>query len=392
MSNFKVIVNGNEIESSGMVKDAINQSGINISKFSCENPKESSMLSKQECIFVPCECGGCWACVVEVNGQMALSCNTPLENGMQINTFKNFKTSLRVISGFGVHKVGGVGTPYYLKKNLEPIEAICFTHGCNLRCPQCQNDLVAFTSKGHLLEPEETAQILLGLQDLHGLDTIAFSGGESTLNRPWIIKTLNSIRRYDKKVNIHIDTNGTILTPKYIDELTDSGMNRIGIDLKGINVKTFQNIAGVSDHQLAMKYLENSWNAVKYIADNYKMDYGFEEKIFKDFDKNKDEDKNNNKNSVDKEIDNSDVPKIFMGIGIPYNSSLISKKEIRQIGNALKNINPYIQVCVLDYRPEFKRMDLKKPDFDEMKEIKDILNETGLETVIIQTEKGHFGP
>ena len=59
-----------------------------------------------------------------------------------------------------------------------------------------------------------------------------------------------------------------------------------------------------------------------------------------------------------------------MGIGIPYNSSLISKKEIMEIGNALKNINPYIQVCVLDYRPEFKRMDLKKPDFNEMKEIK----------------------
>lgn len=389
MQNFKVMVNGNEIESSGMVKDAIHQSGINISKFSCEDPKESNILiSKQECLFVPCECGGCWACVVEVNGQMALSCNTPLENDMQINTFKKFKTPLRVISGFGVHRVGGVGTPYNLKKNLEPIEAICFTHGCNLRCPQCQNDLVAFTSKGNLLEPEETAQILLGLQDLHGLDTIAFSGGESTLNRQWVIKTLNSIRRYDKKVNIHIDTNGTVLTPKYIDELIDSGMNRIGIDLKGINVKTFQNITGVSVHQLAVKYLENSWNAVKYIADNYKMDYGLEEKIFKDFDK----DKNKNDKNGDKEIDNSDDPKIFMGIGIPYNSSLISKKEIMEIGNALKNINPYIQVCVLDYRPEFKRMDLKKPDFNEMKEIKDILNETGLKTVIIQTEKGHFGP
>jgi pyruvate formate lyase activating enzyme len=391
MPNFKVNVNGQEVESSGMVKDAIKKSGVNISKYLCDDTGESGgASSKQDCLFVPCECGGCWACVVEVNGRMALACNTPLDNDMQINTFKEFKTHLRVMSGFGVHRVGGVGTPYYLKKNLEPIEVIGFTHGCNLRCLQCQNDVVAFTSRGNLIEPEEAAQILLGLQDLHGLDTIAFSGGESTLNRPWILKALKLIRESDKSVNIHIDTNGTVLTPRYIDELINSGMNRIGIDLKGINIKTFQNITGITDKPLAAKYLENSWNAVKYIADNYKMDYGPEDKIFKDFDKDKN---NKNHNGVEKpKKDISSTPKIFLGIGIPYNSSLISKKEIRKMGNIIKNINPYLQVCVLDYRPEFKRMDLKKPDFHEMKQIKDILNETGLKTVIIQTEKGHFGP
>lgn len=391
MPNYKVTVNGKEIESSGMVKDAVFKAGINISKFFGEDgPESKASLSKKDSLFVPCECGGCWACVVEINGRMALSCNTPLKNDMQINTFKKFKTPLRVISGFGVHSVGGVGTPYHLKKNLESIEAICFTHGCNLRCPQCQNDLVAFTNNGNLIEPEETAQILLGLQDLHGLDTITFSGGESTLNRSWILKTLKSIRQSDKKVNIHIDTNGTVLTPKYIDELIDAGMNRIGIDLKGINVMTFQNITGVSDHLLAEKYLENSWNAVKYITDNYKMEYGLEEKIFKDFDKDKNNKNYNMSEKVKKDI--LSKPEIFMGIGIPYNNSLISKKEIMEMGKVLKNINPHIQVCVLDYRPEFKRMDLKKPDFNEMNEIKDILNETGLKTVIIQTEKGHFGP
>lgn len=46
---------------------------------------------------------------------------------------------VRVISGFGAHTVGGVGTPSWIKNKKGPVEAVGFTHGCNLRCPQCQN-------------------------------------------------------------------------------------------------------------------------------------------------------------------------------------------------------------------------------------------------------------
>ena len=51
----------------------------------------------------------------------------------------NYKVPLRIISGFGAHTIGGVGTPYWLKRYNQPIEVACFTHGCNLRCSQCQN-------------------------------------------------------------------------------------------------------------------------------------------------------------------------------------------------------------------------------------------------------------
>lgn len=306
---------------------------------------------------MPCGCGGCWACLVLVNGKPVPSCTMPLKEGMKIET--NIPAErypvVRVISGFGAHTVGGVGTPYWLKNTKGPIEVVGFTHGCNLRCPQCQNFPMAFTAGGHLLDVDETSNIFLGLKEIHGVNRIVISGGESTLNRKWLIQVIKSIKDKDNDVYIHVDTNGTILTPDYIDELVDAGMTDIGIDLKSLNASTYMDITGVDDDELAEKYLQTSWNAVEYIINNY-------------------------------------IGKIFLGIGIPYNRALISKEEIKEMGNMIFNMKPDIQVCVLDYRPEFRRKDLVKPSFDEMLEIKEILNSTGLKTVIVQTSEGHVGP
>ena len=393
-----VKVNGENINSSGMVIDAIKASGIKITKFfesetdfsnnnnNNNNNNQNGHGGHKKSLLALCECGGCWACMVEVNGQISRSCLTPLEHNMEINTLNDIKMPLRVVSDFGAHGAGGVGTPYPLKKSSQPCEVVAFTHGCNLRCPQCQNNLVAFTGHGNLLEPDETAQILLGLRDIHEVNTITLSGGESTLNRPWLLKTLNFIRSYDRSVNIHVDTNGTILTPQYIDELVAAGMTHIGVDLKGSNLSTFQTITGVEDPNLADKYLHNSWKAVKYLVDNYKMVYA-SSKTSKMTLNRDDHGENHLKSSQSK-----NNYKIFIGIGIPYNISFISKKEIEEIGEKIVKIDPKIQVCVLDYRPEFQRRDLVKPTVQDMLEIKSILNNQGLKKVIVQTEKGYLGP
>ena len=80
------------------------------------------------------------------------------------------------------------------------------------------------------------------------------------------------------------------------------------------------------------------------------------------------------------------------GVGTPYNKELISVQEVGLIGERLYEIDPEIQVCVLDYRPEFKRPGFIKPGYKEMVEIHKILKEKGLTTVICQTEVGHIGP
>ncbi|WP_414469064.1 radical SAM protein [Methanobacterium sp. ACI-7] len=347
---IKVFVNNKETITSGTVKDALIGAGVQINKF-----PNSEVVENQ--LFVPCDCGGCWACVVKVNGRITPACVTPLKEGMKIETNLNENEipTLRVVSGFGVHSVGGVGTPYHLKKIQGPIEVVGFTHGCNLRCPQCQNYPTALTAGGHLIEAYESSQILLGLKENYELDRITISGGESTLNRKWLIEVIKSIRNQDNKVNIHIDTNGTILTPDYIDELVKAGMTDIGIDLKAFDILTYMEITGLESKELAEKYLKTSWKAVEYIIDNY-------------------------------------IEDIFLGIGIPYNSSLVSKEEIQRIGENISKIKDDVQVCVLDYRPEFRRKDLIKPSVNEMLEIKELLNSVGLKIVIVQTEEGHFGP
>jgi pyruvate formate lyase activating enzyme len=83
---------------------------------------------------------------------------------------------------------------------------------------------------------------------------------------------------------------------------------------------------------------------------------------------------------------------VFLGVGIPYNYDLISKEEVEKMGYHISSIDQDVQVCVLDYRGEFRRKDLVLPSFNEIMEIKDILNHTGLKTVFAQTAEGHVGP
>ncbi len=67
-----------------------------------------------------------------------------------------------------------------------------------------------------------------------------------------------------------MDTNGTLLTNEYVDELFQAGMTDVGIDIKAIDVKTYCRITGIEDQEKASLYLRTSWEAVRYISENYK--------------------------------------------------------------------------------------------------------------------------
>ncbi|MCS7098397.1 MAG: radical SAM protein [Candidatus Methanomethyliaceae archaeon] len=339
-SEIKIFVNNEafHVPDKITVRKALEILGYKIGKF----PGEGD-------IFVPCETGGCYSCAVEINGVIKPSCITGVYEGMKINT--NVKRLIRAIHGWMGHPVGGVGTPWWLK-GRKYIEVAAFACGCNLRCPQCQNWTTTYNNKIKPMSPNEAAIIMTKTRKLYGVNRMAISGGECTLNKEWLIEYIKSLKKLNPDGRIHVDTNATIITKDYMDELVEAGMTDIGIDLKGFHLETFMKIVGINDKELARKYHETSWNAFKN-AMNYD---------------------------------------IFVGIGIPYNKDLITMDEIVEIGEEIYKVNNEVQVCVLDYRPEFRRMNLSRPSFDEMLKIWKLLKSIGLKTVICQTIYGHIGP
>ena len=336
-----------EVKAGITVKKVMELSGYRITKF----PERDSL-------FTPCETGGCWSCAVEVNGEPKPACSTTVSHGLTIKTrLPEQYIPMRIITGFSGHPVGGVGTPWGMKSKPGYIETACFAAGCNFRCPQCQNWDIAYMGSGKAFTPLEAAKRMTAARQNFSVDRMAISGGESTLNRRWLLDYVSKLKELnpDPNARIHVDTNGSILTRDYIDELVEAGMTDVGPDLKGFYLESFVRITGVKDQKLAERYHTTAWNAVRYLIDKYK-------------------------------------DKVFTGVGIPYNRKLISVQELGVMGEKLSEIDPDIQVCVLDYRPEFKRLDLVKPSYEEMVEVHRVLSGKGLRTVICQTEHGHIGP
>ena len=136
---------------------------------------------------------------------------------------------------------------------------------------------------------------------------MAVSGGECTLNRRWLLQFLSHLRNLNPGAHLHVDTNGSILTDDYLDDLVEAGMTDIGIDLKALRISTFKEITGLLDEALASRYLETAWKAVEYLHCNH--------------------------------------PQVFLGIGIPYNKDLICLEEITEMGRRIAEIDTWLQVC-----------------------------------------------
>jgi len=257
---------------------------------------------------------------------------------------------------YSPHGAGGVGTPWEVKREHGYLEVVCFTAGCNLRCPQCQNWLVAYRGRGEAITPHQAARQLTWQRQQYRLNRMAISGGESTLNRPWLTQFVAALRQLnpDPEAHFHVDTNGSLLSHDYIDELVDAGMTDIGIDLKGLETDTFMRITGLTDRALVEKYSETAWEAVRYLVTTY-------------------------------------ADRVFTGVGIPYNQAFISVEEISRMGLKLLDISPSVQVSLLNYRPEF-RSSIVMPSDSEMASIREVLRDTGLETVLAQTTRGNIGP
>ncbi len=318
-------------------------------------------------LFAPCETGGCYACAVLVDDELRPSCHTAVKPGQAIWTqVSDDESPLRIVGWCQPHSVGGVGTPWSSKESGRSsgsyVEAACFAAGCNLRCRTCQNFTVTYDSSAAAVTPGHAAKKLLKLALRVGVKRLAISGGEATLNRPWLVAFFTWLRTHGPSgLRLHLDTNATILTPDYIDALVEAGVTDIGPDLKSARLETFEAITGIKDSALAERYWTTTWGAVRYLADNYYPE------------------------------------QLFMGVGLPfspafYTSTEAMQAELHEWGTRVAHIDDRIQVTVLDYRPEFRRRDIERPSTGEMLEAKALLEDAGLRTVLAQTAFGHLAP
>ncbi len=321
---------------------------------------EFSRFPKSSSIFAPCETGGCFACAMIIDGEVKPSCVTPVRDGMSISLeLPEGYIPLRRVSSFMPHPVGGVGTPWWVKKSSQRfVEVACFTHGCNLRCHQCQNYTVTYDNVAEALTPLEAAAVLTAERNKYCVNRMAISGGEPTLNKAWLIRFFQELKRLnpDSEARLHLDTNATVLTPEHMERLVEAGVTDIGPDLKGLRTETFMKITGITDRGLADRYLKNAWSITEHIIENYHPD------------------------------------QLFVGLGIPYNKYLITLDEIREMGERMAAINPDVQVCLLDYFPSFRRQDINRPTVAEMRKAREALLKAGLTTALAQTTIGHLGP
>ncbi|MHA2141165.1 MAG: radical SAM protein [Candidatus Thorarchaeota archaeon] len=357
-SPVTVTVDGNPLEVPGnaTIKQALEALGYVFSRYPDSNN-----------LFAPCETGGCYACAVFVDGELLPSCHTGVRSSQRIETKTQDDTQpLRIVGWHQAHTVGGVGTPWTAKQLYGQYgaysEAACFAAGCNLRCRTCQNFSVTYNSAARAVTPKHAASRLLGLARRVNVKRLAISGGEATLNRPWLLGFFSWLSENSPSdYRLHLDTNATILTPDYIDDLVEAGITDIGPDVKSVSVDTFQIITGIADSSLAETYLSTEWDAVKHLADNYYPE------------------------------------RVFMGVGLPFNPAFyelseVMDSELQTWGTRIAAIDDRIQVTVLDYRPQFRRHDISRPPIAEMRRVKALLEDTGLQTVIAQTSSGHLPP
>lgn len=303
-----------------------------------------------------CRTGGCWSCALVIDGELERACITPVREGMRISTDTSEFEPRRIVHGPEPHLVGGKATPWWEVDYVDYVEAAIWVAGCNLRCPQCQNYLVTYDNASPALTPREAALLLAGCQRLYRTMGVAVSGGEPTLNRRWLVSLFRELTKLvGPKVRRHLDSNGTLLMPDYVDELVEAGCNNIGVEPKCARVETYMRVTGLADRDLASKYLETAWRALEYIYDNYR-------------------------------------DRVYLGVGLVYNRELVSLEEIAEAGERLAAIGSDIQVTVLDYFPAFRRRNLRRPSPKEMLEVKKVLEAAGLEVVIVQTSRGHVGP
>lgn len=233
------------------------------------------------------------------------------------------------------------------------MEIVTTSSGCNFRCPTCQAFGIAFGGRWAVMDSQGLAGVISRYAGYHAVDRVIISGGEPTLNVPWLLSLMKYLKD-DRAINfVNLDTNGSLLSSDLLEELCILGLTNLSLDLKAIRLGTFMNNTGVGETELAKKFLKNAWTMLSAAMG---------------------------------------IEGLYVGVGIPFNPALIVDDELREIGTAISGIRRDIQVSLIDVRPAFRRNDIERPTVEEMLVAQRIMLESGLENVWALTPQGPVSP
>ena len=151
------------------------------------------------------------------------------------------------------------------------LSCIIFTHGCNFRCPFCQNSTLIDSKKFEdCISSEEVFNYLEKRKGI--LEGVVISGGEPTMQKD-IKKFIKKIK--DMGFSVKLDTNG--FNSKILKELIDKKLiDYVAMDIKN-EICKYSVTCGLN--QMKVDNILESIN----ILENSKIDYEFRTTIMKEY-------------------------------------------------------------------------------------------------------------
>jgi len=125
------------------------------------------------------------------------------------------------------------------------------TSACNLCCNYCRASATKFPDENEL-STEEALHFIEEVVPLKPM--IILSGGEPLL-RPDVFLLAKCAS--DKGIRVALATNGTLLTPEVVDNITRSGIRRVSISLDSTLPAVHDSIRGEGSFASSMKGIEN---------------------------------------------------------------------------------------------------------------------------------------
>jgi len=150
-----------------------------------------------------------------------------------------------------VHRNSGIpliGTGVFglIDRNTNCIEVKPLT-SCNLDCVFCSVDAGKSSRKvtDYIIEEDYLVEEFnkLAARKEHDVEAHIGPQGEPLLYAP-LVELISDLKQNSKVKIISIDTNGTLLTEKLIDELAKAGLTRLNISLQSLDEKKCSYLAG----------------------------------------------------------------------------------------------------------------------------------------------------